>query len=43
MKKAIFALLSAIAGVLMFSAILLSSMQMLVYFVCFLIGVVIAS
>ena len=42
MKKAIFALLSAIAGVLMFRAILLASMQMLVYFVCFLIGVVIA-
>jgi len=42
MKKAIFALLSAIAGLLMFSSILLASMQMLVYFVCFLIGVVIA-
>ncbi len=42
MKKAIFALLSAIAGVLMFSAILLASMQMLVYFFCFLIGVIIA-
>lgn len=42
MKKAIFVLLSAIAGVFMFSAILLASMQMLVYFVCLLIGVVIA-
>lgn len=42
MKKAIYALMSAIAGVLMFSAILLASTQMLVYFVCFLIGVVIA-
>ena len=42
MKKAIYALLSAIAGVLIYSAILLASMQMLVYFVCFLIGVVIA-
>lgn len=42
MKKAIFVLLSAIAGVFMFSAILLAGMQMLVYFVCFLIGVMIA-
>lgn len=42
MKKAIFALLSAIAGVFMFSAVLLAGTQMLVYFVCFLIGVMIA-
>lgn len=42
MKKAIFALLSAIAGVFMFSTVLLAGTQMLVYFVCFLIGVVIA-
>lgn len=42
MKKAIYALLSSIAGVLMFSAILLAGMKMLVYFVCFLIGAVIA-
>lgn len=41
MKKAIYVLLSAIAGVLMFSAILLAGMKMLVYFVSFLIGAVI--
>ncbi len=42
MKKAIYVLLYAVAGVFMFSAGLLAGMKMLVYFVCFLIGVVIA-
>lgn len=42
MKKAIYVLLSATLGVLLYSAGLLAGMKMLVYFVCFLIGAVIA-
>ena len=42
MKKAIYVLLSATLGVLLYSAGLLEGMKMLVYFVCFLIGAVIA-
>lgn len=42
MKKAIYVLLSATLGVLLYSAVLLAGTQMLVYFVCFLIGVMIA-
>ena len=42
MKKAIYVLLSATLGVLLYSAVLLAGTQMLVYFVCFLIGVIIA-
>lgn len=42
MKKAIYVLLSATLGVLLYSAGLLAGTQMLVYFVCFLIGAVIA-
>ena len=38
MKKAIFALLSAIAGVLMFSAILLAGMKLIVGIVMFFAG-----
>ena len=38
MKKAIFALLSAIAGVLMFSAILLAGMKLIVGVVMFFAG-----
>lgn len=38
MKKAIFALLSAIAGVFMFSAILLAGMKLIVGVVMFFAG-----
>lgn len=38
MKKAIFALLSAVAGVLMFSAILLAGMKLIVGAVMFFAG-----
>ena len=38
MKKAIFALLSAVAGVLMFSAILLAGMKLIVGVVMFFAG-----
>lgn len=38
MKKAIFALLSAVAGVFMFSAILLAGMKLIVSVVMFFAG-----